>query len=80
MMVIGSVEAKAKLSALLDKVERGEEVTITRGGRAVARLVPVVERDDAREKRAALEWIREFRRTHSTGGDDVKAWIEEGRR
>ncbi len=34
-------EAKAKLSALLDRVKAGEEVTITDRGRPVARIVPV---------------------------------------
>ena len=33
--------AKAHLSELLNKVESGEEVLITRHGRPVARLVPV---------------------------------------
>ena len=33
-------EAKARISALLDKVAEGEEVTITRHGKPVARLVP----------------------------------------
>ena len=40
-MEIGTFEAKNRLSALLDQVEQGAEVTITRHGRAVARLVPV---------------------------------------
>lgn len=34
-------EAKAELSALLVKVERGEEVVISRAGKPVARLVPI---------------------------------------
>lgn len=38
---IGAFEAKTHLSALLDRVERGEELTITRRGVPVARLVPV---------------------------------------
>ncbi|TCH97019.1 type II toxin-antitoxin system Phd/YefM family antitoxin [Roseococcus sp. SYP-B2431] len=38
---VGAFEAKTHLSALLDRVERGEEVTITRRGQPVARLVPV---------------------------------------
>lgn len=33
-------EAKAQLSALLDRVERGEEITIARRGKRIARLVP----------------------------------------
>lgn len=40
---VGAFDAKTHLSALLDRVERGEEITITRRGRAVARLVPAVE-------------------------------------
>ena len=38
---VGAFEAKTHLSALLDRVERGEEVTITRRGQPVAKLVPV---------------------------------------
>ncbi len=40
-MQIGLTEAKAKLSALIAAAERGEEVTITRWGRPVARLVAI---------------------------------------
>ncbi|HEX5368030.1 MAG TPA: type II toxin-antitoxin system prevent-host-death family antitoxin [Dehalococcoidia bacterium] len=35
-----ATEAKAKLLALLDEVEAGEEIEITRHGRIVARLAP----------------------------------------
>lgn len=38
--IIGAYEAKTKLSALLDRVEKGESLTITRNGKPVARLVP----------------------------------------
>jgi prevent-host-death family protein len=38
---IGAFEAKTHLSSLLDRVERGERVTITKRGRPVAMLVPV---------------------------------------
>jgi prevent-host-death family protein len=38
---IGSYEAKTRLAALLDRVEGGETLTITRNGKPVARLVPV---------------------------------------
>ncbi|HKE26428.1 MAG TPA: type II toxin-antitoxin system prevent-host-death family antitoxin [Bryobacteraceae bacterium] len=40
MREIGAFEAKNKLAALLDQVEKGEEIVITRHGRPVARLVP----------------------------------------
>ena len=35
-----ATEVKAKLLALLDEVEEGEEIVITRHGRTVARLSP----------------------------------------
>ena len=38
---IGVAEAKAKLSELIDQVERGEEVILSRYGKAVARIVPI---------------------------------------
>lgn len=44
MYNVRSSEAKARLSELLDKVERGETVVITRHGRAIARLVPEADR------------------------------------
>ena len=41
MVTVNLVQAKAHLSELLDKVEAGEEVIITRHGRAVAHIRPV---------------------------------------
>jgi len=41
MIEVGVHEAKTRLSELLRGVERGEEIVITRGGEAVARIVPV---------------------------------------
>lgn len=40
MTTIPFAQAKARLSALVDRVEAGETVEITRHGRAVAKLVP----------------------------------------
>jgi prevent-host-death family protein len=42
MREVGAFEAKNKLGQLLDQVEHGEEIMITRRGRAVARLAPRV--------------------------------------
>jgi len=41
MVTVSLTEAKARLSELLDKVEAGEEVVITRRGRAVANISPM---------------------------------------
>ncbi len=40
MIEIGAIEAKDKFSRLLDRVQLGEEIVITRRGRPVAKLVP----------------------------------------
>jgi prevent-host-death family protein len=82
MKEVGAFEAKNKLSALLDLVERGEEVIITRHGREVARLVPargVVNRNEAR---AAIRRIRERAEQARLGRFDWnewKAYRDEGR-
>ena len=39
MQEVGAFEAKNTLGSLLDRVERGEEIVITRHGKPVARLV-----------------------------------------
>ena len=57
-MEIGAFEAKNKLGMLLDRVESGEEITITRHGKPVARLVPNTSRIDKLQARAALDRIR----------------------
>jgi prevent-host-death family protein len=58
MNQIGAFEAKNTLGTLLDRVERGEEIVITRHGKAIARLVPNTRRTDQNHTREALERIR----------------------
>jgi prevent-host-death family protein len=62
MRQVQSSEAKARLSELLDEVEQGETIVITRHGRPIARLVPEAERRQERIDRA-LEAIKELRKT-----------------
>lgn len=57
MMTVNLAHAKAHLSELLDKVEAGEEVLITRRGRAVGRISPVARPTTA----LRLENLAEFR-------------------
>lgn len=61
MREIQASEAKTHLPQLLDEVERGETVVITRHGRPIARLVPEIERRQA-EIDQALESIRALRK------------------
>jgi prevent-host-death family protein len=79
MTAIGAFEAKTHFSQLLERVERGEEITITRHGKAVARLVPVgaVSRGRLEDTVARLKRFRKGRRL---GDVAAKALIEEGRR
>ena len=82
MQEIGAFEAKNKLAALLDRVERGEEIVITRHGKAVARLVPNVASIDQSQVEAAIERIRERARILKAGTfdwDAFKADRDEGR-
>ena len=82
MQEIGAFEAKNKLAALLDRVERGEEIVITRHGKAVARLVPNVGGIDQSQARAAVERIRARARGLKAGPfdwDTCKADRDAGR-
>jgi prevent-host-death family protein len=83
MKEIGAFEAKNKLGQLLDRVERGEEVTITRHGKAVARLVPPRQSHDRAAARAAVQRIRARAEQRKLGQFDWAEWKsyrDEGRR
>jgi prevent-host-death family protein len=76
---IGAFEAKNKLGQLLDQVEHGGEIVITRRGRPVAKLVPA-EPGLYREKaRRAVAGILELSRGVTLGGLKIKDLIDEGR-
>jgi len=82
-MEIGSFEAKNKLSALLERAEKGEEIVITRRGEPVARLVPFDDRGRRERAAAAARRIRERARELSSGKFDWEDWKslrDEGRR
>jgi prevent-host-death family protein len=75
---VGVYDAKTRLPRLLDDVERGETITITRHGRPVARLVPIDQ--PKRTTQETIDAIREFRKGHTLGGISIRELIEEGRR
>ena len=62
---VGAYEAKTRLPALLDRVERGETLTITRNGRPVARLVPA-EPPPPMTEAEANTLVERFRRLRET--------------
>jgi prevent-host-death family protein len=75
---VGAYEAKTHLPALLERVARGERITITKHGKPIARLVPIG-RSDPDRRREAIRQLKEFAKGH-TLGVPVKQLIEEGRR
>jgi prevent-host-death family protein len=80
MEIVGSFEAKTHLPQLLERTAKGEEFTITKHGKPVARLVPVVSATPKPDVRAAVEAMKQFRKGRSLGGSSIREMIEEGRR
>jgi len=77
---VGAYEAKTHLAALLDRVERGERVTITRHGRPVAVLVPPPGAS-GRTAAESVSALLELRRGRKLGeGLTVRDLIDAGRR
>ena len=78
MKQVGVYEAKTQLPRLLEEVEQGETVTITRHGRPVARLVPI--RGRRRSIHETIEAIEQFRESHTLDGISIRELIDEGRK
>lgn len=78
MREIQASQAKAHLSSLLDEVERGETIAITRHGKVIAQLRPLPSHDENRAEAAAAR-IVERGRNFTLGDLSIKDLIEEGR-
>jgi prevent-host-death family protein len=74
MEEIGAFEAKNTLGTLLDRVERGEEIVITRHGKPVARLVPSSGGIDKPQARAAAQRLRDRGRKLKLGAFAWENW------
>jgi prevent-host-death family protein len=79
MKEVGAFEAKTRFGQLLDQVEAGDEIVITRRGKIVARLVPPAGAVDREAGAQAAARIRARRRGVRLGGLKIKALIAEGR-
>lgn len=78
MREIGAVEAKNKFGQLLDQVEHGEEIVITRRGKAIARIVPAEPGFDRAKARRAVAGILKLSQGATLGGLKIKDLINEG--
>lgn len=79
MREVGAFEAKNKLGTLLDWVAGGEEVLITRHGKAAARLVPATPSFDRNKARQAGRRLLEASRGITLGELRIKDLVNEGR-
>jgi prevent-host-death family protein len=77
---VGAYDAKTQFSALLERVAGGAEVTITRHGMPVARLIPVKRRTTPAQRRAAIQAMRKLASANTLAGLRIKDLINEGRR
>jgi antitoxin (DNA-binding transcriptional repressor) of toxin-antitoxin stability system len=78
MITVGAFEAKTKFSALLDRVERGKEVIITRNGKVVTRML----NDEAaiEKRRKAVEELLRISKNNRIAPDNWKDLRDEGRK
>ena len=85
MKQVGVFEAKTTLSSLIDQVEQGGEIVITRHGKPVAKLVRAADQRHGPQavarRRKAIAELREMarRRGQRISHEEIKSWIEEGR-
>jgi prevent-host-death family protein len=77
--VVSAFDAKTHFSRLLDQVEEGERVTITRRGKPIAQLIPL---DSDPSERSPEQLLDAFRAIRNRIGDhlDIKELINEGRK
>ncbi|MFZ2631277.1 MAG: type II toxin-antitoxin system prevent-host-death family antitoxin [Desulfosalsimonadaceae bacterium] len=79
METIGAYEAKTHLPKLLERVSKGERITITKHGVPVAVLLP----PDCQQKAdpaKVIDELRNFRKQNRLNGLNLREMIEEGRR
>ncbi len=79
MKTVGAYQAKTHLNQLLDRVAKGERITITKHGIPIATLQPA---DLAKKKpvRETIDQLKRFRSRHRLSSSSIRKMIEEGRR
>lgn len=80
MITVGAFEAKTNLSALLERVAQGESIRITRHGKPIARIVPDDPELTTSDLTEVIDAIREFRCGRCVKPQEIRSFIDEGRR
>jgi prevent-host-death family protein len=70
-MLVSVSEAKGQLTDLVRRAEAGDEIVLTRHGRAAVRLVPLGRAPDGTEHRALIEAVRRSAASHVTVGPNA---------
>lgn len=79
MESVGAYEAKTHLPKLLERVTKGERITITKHGVPVAVLQPFDPEKNVDTKSVIME-LHRFREKNNVSGLSIREMIEEGRR
>jgi prevent-host-death family protein len=81
MKSVGSFEAKTHLPQLLERVANGEEFTITKHGKPLARLVPASVIKSKPDVRQVIEELKAFAKGNTLGENiNLRDLIEDDRR
>ena len=80
MQTIQASEAKAKFLRILDDVENGESIIVTRHGKPVARIVPEAKIDRERVERATQSILEIRKRTKPVSLEEIFSMRDEGRK
>lgn len=76
---VGSYETKTHLPQLLEKVAKGEQITITKHGVPIAKIVPIME-GEPMDRHAAIQKLQELSKGVTRGGLSIREMINEGRK
>ncbi len=79
METVGAYEAKTHLPKLLERVQQGEYITITKHGVPVAVLSPP-DPETVQDVESVIADLRQFRKEHHLDGSTIREMIEDGRR
>jgi prevent-host-death family protein len=79
METVGAYEAKTHLPKLLERVMKGERITITKHGVPVAVLQPP-DPEKIVDTKSVIAELRKLRNRHALNGLSIREMIEDGRR
>jgi prevent-host-death family protein len=77
---MGAFEAKTHLASLLDRVAKGERITITRHGVPAAKLIPIGPAGPRLSHQEVVAAMRELRKRVKPGKMSVREMMSQGRR